>query len=340
MPDAPPTLHQNLRSRRSRPSVFRTARRLVLVQLFAIVVALGGHAGETAACVDDVATAPVATAPGATAPEAQTVGILGASVSAGYGMFIVGPGGDGPGIVAVRLSDAIRPLAPVGSTISDWSTSMFFRDPVSIGKDAVERLAEQSPDVVLAIDFLFWFGYGAVDAQGRPIEDDRQRDELFEAGLSLLRRFEVPIIVGDLPDMRGASRRILSLRQIPEAETLARLNARLRQWAAEHDSVAVVSLEEIRRAELAGPARQTRRRMQADGLHPTFTGLMAILAAAASPLEASGVVRQGTLTAEPPELVADRLTAALLQNVPDPRTSDAAPAASSEPMPQTTSPTP
>ncbi|MGA1016843.1 MAG: hypothetical protein ACO3YY_02470, partial [Phycisphaerales bacterium] len=73
--------------------------------------------------------------------------------------------------------------------------------------------------------------------------------------------------------------------------------------------------------------------------HPTFTGLVAILAAAASPLESLGVVRQGTLTGESSELVARRLTDAL-QAAPNARSSDTAPAASSEPMPQTTSPTP
>lgn len=246
-------------------------------------------------------------------PPSRTVGILGASLSAGFGMHVDGSGGDGPAIVGVRLADLVLALAPRDTVVSDWSTSMFFRSPSSIGPRAVERLAEISPDVILAIDFLFWFAYGEVDAEGAAIRDEAQRERLFESGLALLDAFEAPIVVGDLPDMRGASRRMLSERQVPAPATIARLNARLREWAASRELVTVLPLESIRRRELAASPDEQRRRLQPDRLHPTFEGLVAILAEAAPTLETLLVVVPDSLTAGEPGAVARSLAERVLE---------------------------
>jgi len=244
--------------------------------------------------------------------DGPTIGILGASVSAGFGMFLGGTEDDGPGMVGVRLADVVSAAAPPGAVVSDWSTWLFFRNPVTIGPQAVERLAERSPDVVLAIDFLFWFAYGATDLEGAPIVEERQRHALFERGLELLETFEAPMVVGDLPDMRGADPRMLAERQIPDPPTLARLNARLRQWAATRESVALLPLETIRRTQLAAAPEVVKRRLQSDRLHPTFEGLVAILAAAAPTLEMLRVVVPSMLDSDEPHLVAERLAERIL----------------------------
>ena len=226
-------------------------------------------------------TTPIVSSAGAAdprEPEPWTLGIVGASASAGFGTFIERTGTEGPALQSVDLADLVSTLAPPGTVVSDWSTSMLFHDPCRIAPRALERLLGQRPDAILAIDFLFWFAYGLRDAQGEVIVDERQRDALFEHGLSLLEDLEIPMILGDLPDMRTASGLVLSPRQVPRPETLARLNARLRQWAETRPTVRLVSLESMRRRWLGStPDGRVPRQLQPDRLHPTFEGLVEVL---------------------------------------------------------------
>ena len=219
-----------------------------------------------------------ADAPAPREPDPWTLGIVGASASAGFGAFVQRSGTEGPPVQGVDLADLVSTLAPPGTVVSDWSTSMLFHDPCTIAPRALERLLGQRPDAILAIDFLFWFAYGLRDAQGEVIVDERQRDALFEHGLSLLEDLETPMILGDLPDMRTASDLVLSPRQVPRPETLARLNARLRQWAETRPTVRLVSLEAMRRRWLgSAPDGGIPRQLQPDRLHPTFEGLVEVL---------------------------------------------------------------
>lgn len=240
------------------------------------------------------------------------IAIIGASASAGFGVFVEGPGGDGPGIVDLRLRDLLEAVVePCPVTFSDWSTAMFFRDPIDVGRESVERAMAVEPAAVLAIDYLFWFAYGSHDAEGRPIREESQREALFEIGLANLDRLSAPILVGDLPNAKGASTRILSERQIPAPETLARLNARLEAFAAERPRIRVLRLsEEMRRAKELDAARPPpavgddgtpvpsirRPRLQRDRMHPTFDGLVEI--ARASLLAMREVPAMGTLATE------------------------------------------
>ena len=230
-----------------------------------------------------------------------TLAILGASASAGFGVMVVGPGGDGPGVVGTRLSEIVLAIdEPPPVVVRDWSTASFFTNPLEIGPEAVRRCLDGSPDAILAIDFLFWFAYGAFDAQGERIVDESQRDGLFEVGLSLLDSIDVPILVGDLPDVRGANPRMLSRWQVPSVETLARLNARLRAWAEAKPRVKIFPLAERTRIALEDrgppnsreePAESSEEGvapkqpplpplLQRDRLHPTFEGLVLIAEAA------------------------------------------------------------
>jgi hypothetical protein len=249
-------------------------------------------------------------------PEPWTLGIVGASASAGFGAFVQRSGTEGPPLQGVDLADLVSTLAPPGTVVSDWSTSMLFHDPCTIAPRALERLLGQRPDAILAIDFLFWFAYGLRDAQGEVIVDERQRDALFEHGLSLLEDLEIPMILGDLPDMRSASDLVLSPRQVPRPETLARLNARLRQWAETRPTVRLVSLEAMRRRWLgAAPDGGIPRQLQRDRLHPTFEGLVEVLHASRPALRsfAPTVPLAEALDAMPTEELAALLAARIAE---------------------------
>ena len=238
--------------------------------------------------------------------------ILGASASAGFSVVVNGPGGDGPGIASARLGTVLRAMVdPPPCVVADWSTASFFSDPCTTGPHAVERCIQGEPDAVIAVDFLFWFAYGAFTADGRRISQEADRDALFELGLSLLDQVEAPLLVGDLPDMRGANPRVLNRWSVPEPETLERLNRRLRKWAADRPKVRIFPLAERTREAMtatfggdpaptdppeagqvpestnppesavdsAGPKRPPL--VQRDRLHPTFEGLFDLTAAVA-----------------------------------------------------------
>lgn len=266
-------------------------RRPLAIAAALLAVALGARVAADAAVGRDAASDPAR----------PTIGILGASASAGFGVLVVGPGGDGPGAVGTRLAEIVLAIdEPPPVVVRDWSTASFFTRPLEIGPEAVRRCLDGSPDAILAIDFLFWFAYGAFDSKGQPIADEGQRDELFEVGLALLESIEVPILLGDLPDVRGANPRMLSRWQVPSVETLERLNARLRAWAEPKPHVRIFPLAERTRIALEDrgppkpnapspgpredgdpqPASPLPPLLQRDRLHPTFEGLVLMIEAA------------------------------------------------------------
>ncbi|MGA0871975.1 MAG: hypothetical protein ACO3SJ_03790 [Phycisphaerales bacterium] len=281
-------------------------------------------------------------APFETAPTNRpTIGILGASASAGFGVLVVGPGGDGPGAVGTRLSEIVLAIEePPPVVVRDWSTASFFTRPLEIGPEAVRRCAEGAPDAILAIDFLFWFAYGAFDAKGDRIFEESQRDALFEFGLSLLDSIEVPILVGDLPDVRGANPRMLSRWQVPSVETLERLNARLRAWAEARPHVRIFPLAERTRIALedrgpptnapgtGGPREDPIESgkdsasseppgaplIQRDRLHPTFEGLVLMTDAAIRAMQDVPAFASlgDALDSDDPRPLAERLRARIL----------------------------
>ena len=155
---------------------------------------------------------------------------------------------------------------------------MLFREPAKTGKKQVKLAKRRKADVVMAVDFLFWFAYGFV--WGDPNE---HRPARFEQGLALLDELDVPLVVGDVPDMRGASTRMLKPRQIPTAAMTRRLNERLVEWAKQRENVTLVSLsnlvKELKDDGSALPLASGDLRtppaalLQDDGLHATRLGM-------------------------------------------------------------------
>ena len=181
---------------------------------------------------------PAATSPAAE-PAIARVHVIGASVSGG---FRDGPfsGAKEPGD-SVTLQHVLKAWCGEVAQVSTHPTLQMmamFKDPLDLGQKQIQGAKKAKADYVVAIDFPFWFAYGYF-GEG---DEARQRTERHRKGLELLASLEVPVLVGDLPDMQGAARRMLSPAQIPSPELLARLNQQLVTFVQAHPQLRVVPL--------------------------------------------------------------------------------------------------
>lgn len=228
-----------------------------------------------------VALATLCAAVSAQRPE--RIHVIGASVSGG---FTDGPmtGAPAPNNSVALYRVLRRWCGPAVKVTTHSPTEMcaMFRDPAAVGAREVALARHRRADAVVAIDFLFWFVYGYTSGDA-----ERQREARFERGLELLDRLDVPLIVGDLPDMRGASVRMLKPRQIPSAALLQRVNERLRAWARARGDVQVVGLSALLRElrdqgvvlpRAAGDLRTPPAALlQSDRLHATRLGMATLV---------------------------------------------------------------
>jgi hypothetical protein len=168
----------------------------------------------------------------------ERIHIIGASVSGGFEdgpMFGADQQGDSvtlQHILKLWCGDDVK--VTTHAPMEMWN---LFRKPEEIGEKEVKMAKRREPDVVMAVDFPFWFAYGYV--QG---DETEARSALLEKGLAMLDEFDVPVVIGDLPDMTGAERRMLSPRQIPSADVLKKLNERLAGYAKAKANVTLVGL--------------------------------------------------------------------------------------------------
>ena len=149
------------------------------------------------------------------------IGVLGASVSAGFG-------------AGISLAAVIDKAVKIPHEVVDASSSMVFMDPLQTGKNSVGRLEKKKVTAVIGLDFFFWYAYGTLSTQ--------ERFELLKKGCALAARFKCPFITGDIPDMRDAVGKMLHADQVPSREELRALNKQLREWAAKHPNVRIVPL--------------------------------------------------------------------------------------------------
>ncbi len=212
-------------------------------------------------------------------PATPRVHVIGASLSGGFR--------DGPMTGATERGETVS----MQQLLKAWcgeharATSQpplemmsMFTNPQDIGERQLQAALKAKPDAVVAVDFPFWFAYGIV--QG---DEDAARRARFEQGLALLAQLDVPVIVGDLPDMHGAARRMLSPAQIPSRDVLKALNERLAAFAKEHTNVRLVPIAELTRVmkeqgavlPLAdGPVTTAPGALlQGDKLHPDRLGM-------------------------------------------------------------------
>jgi lysophospholipase L1-like esterase len=247
------------------------------------------------------AGAPVApAAPAARKGEAllERVAVIGASVSAGFGL----------GADTQKLPLNLKRVIDAGliakhAALVDASSEMTFLDALGTSKSAFKALEKDDPTLVVALDYLFWFGYG--ETWG----GEKERLAALELGLKSLEGLACPILLGDFPDMRTAlqvKNPIIQAKAVPDPATLAKLNERLGVWAKEHKNVIVVPVSKLMGALLAGDELRVGPNvwrkgtvsalLQDDGLHPTLEGTTGMwLFAAECLLEAHKDLPRGAL---------------------------------------------
>jgi len=212
-------------------------------------------------------------------PALERIAVVGASASAGWGLR-------GEWGVSLSMEDFVEAtLREPAQRVLGLGDGFFFMDPVMKGPKQIEKAAAIEPTLVVALDFLFWFGYGEVP--------DDYRLRRLDEGLRELDTFECPILVGDLPDMSPATKGtspigpLIFPAQIPAPEVLEQLNERIHAWASERERVVLVPLAAFvertrtaRRLELLGNVWEGdlgERFTQADLLHPTIEGTTVML---------------------------------------------------------------
>jgi|SRR5689334_4563508 len=204
----------------------------------------------------------------------ERVAVIGASVSAGYGL-----GADAQK-TPLNLSRVIEAgLIAKHSPVIDASSEYTFIDALGSSKSAAKALAKADPTLVVALDYLFWFGYGATWGS------EEKRLDALELGLKSLEGLNCTLLLGDFPDMSSATKvkdPILPKAAVPDPATLAKLNERLGVWAKEHANVIVVPVSKLMGALLSGDEMRVGPNLwkkgtvsallQKDGLHPTLEG--------------------------------------------------------------------
>ena len=234
--------------------------------------------------------------------------VIGASASDGFGISVRENGakpGDG---VSVSLADILRVALSAPHTVEAYSSSMAFANPGPILSGEMERALRQSPTVIIGIDYLFWYVYGTRDASGGAMRTRDERLANLERGLAqvdgALAR-GIPVILGDIPDMKAAIGKMLSRAQVPDASTLDAINARIREWAQARPGVRVFGLKEsVMSISTNGSMRAGGTDWNVDDhgplllrdeLHPSFPGLVAVASAVVE--SAATLLPEGSRTA-------------------------------------------
>jgi hypothetical protein len=230
-------------------------------------------------------------APGAArAALLERVVVLGASVSCGFQAETD----------LARALAASRPGRAAGPR--SHADTLLFLAAAEHGPEQVRRAAAEQPTLVVAVDFLFWFGYGSTNAAGGLLVSEAERLALLERGLALLEPLRCPLVVADFPDVSAAvGRGMLVEAQLPAPETLRALSRRVREWARARPDTLVLPLSELVPALVRHePVRIGRHLfaaeadlLQDDLLHPTLEGLVAIAQLVADELVRSGLAQEG-----------------------------------------------
>ena len=297
-------------------------RRKIFLASTSIVacIALSIHARA----IDDVATQSVSAATPPTIPPAPIVAghlydriaVVGASASDGFGVSIradappadstapVDPNGKPtvakkPMPVLLNLSDVLRYATKTttdGTTsqrviMHHYSSGFFFTNPGPIGQGEIYRALKIKPTLVLGLDFLFWYVYGTVTAEGKPMATGADRLSNLELGLEQLDRIVnagIPLVIADIADMHDAIGKMLSENQVPDVQTIGNANTRIMEWVKARPLVKIMPLSQILETlkkggsiDLAGKSwnpAELGALLQDDQLHPTFAGTVVIAA--------------------------------------------------------------
>ena len=211
------------------------------------------------------------------------VAVMGASVSAGFGLSkeleVATP--------LAKLFDAA--LIDPPTETQNLADNLFFLGPFYKGKELTDRAIKSDPTLVVAVDFLFW--YGMYYRHQKPAD----RMAGLERGLKQLERLDCPVVVGDFPDIRRAlkgkhevtGRPVVFPSMIPAEETRAAMNTRVHAWAAKRKNVVLVPLSTFLDDLATGKplvlpqdqafAGKVEEILQVDLLHPKLRGTQALV---------------------------------------------------------------
>lgn len=255
-------------------------------------------------------------------PPAQplSVVVIGASLAGGPDAMLGARASDGSEEFAdLHLyPDVLEHLEPTWE-IENLGDTWLFTQPELLGDEQVETAFDLEADVVLALDFPFWFSYG-----GR--ENAERVDYLREQGLARLEELwdglapeDRPLVlVGHLPDVRDTP--VLSRRQKPDDESLADLNAELDAWIERHENVRLVpfaaKLAQLRAGETATVCASEYQQediatlLLSDKLHPSTRGAALVAAMCLETLDEAGVFMETNVTELDVRALADHLISA------------------------------
>jgi hypothetical protein len=214
-------------------------------------------------------------------PLFQRVVLLGASVTAGFDT--THPFG-GPKTIQNRFSHFIESAIPgPHDPVATQANVLLFMKVREMMEKQIAATVAAKPTLVVGLDSLFWFCYGAD-------MNPEQRVAKLDLGLHLLERIDAPLVVGDLPNASKAVGGILDKTEMPELATLAECNEKIKAWAAGRKNVVLFPLAEIMTQAQADDALsigglswekgKSRDLLQSDELHPSRRGLAALAIAA------------------------------------------------------------
>ncbi len=217
-----------------------------------------------------------------TALKRQRVVVIGASVSGGF-EDPTSKRADGSVNRSFKLDVVLKKVWPRQvARVYNLSNLMLFRDPGAGGRRQIEAAKKLTPDLVVAIDFPFWFGYGFGKASkvGK-VQEDRLAKQ--RKAFQLLDELKCRVLLGDYPDMSGASQRMMPASMVPNSVTLAALNTNLLAYASKRPHVQVASLARFVKRAITKPQTYAYGEgqvvfpkyflLQSDRLHATRLGI-------------------------------------------------------------------
>lgn len=212
-------------------------------------------------------------------PRLTRVAAVGASATHGFfaQTLVEADGRMQPAVM--DLGDALAAVIRTPSRTSTAGSVFFFQAPDRWGPELLEQALATRPTLLVGVDYLFWFGYGATGHRPGTEADAAARRARLDRGLALLEQFGGPVAVGDLPDMSAAIGGMLSARQVPSPEVRTDLNRRIAEWAAERPEVTMVGLSDLMARLQAGErlgVPGTVALLKPDKLHPTADGLLVL----------------------------------------------------------------
>lgn len=253
-------------------------------------------------------------APAAPVSVLDHVVVMGASISAGFntsGMM---------GLPALNLADVLRAMLPDGARVESFADTLLFDEPAARSSRQVTRARKAAPTAIIAVDFPFWWSYGLWF-------DEADRLAALERGLKMLLEARecagapgqppAPILIALLPDTRGLTGpTVPHPLQTPDADTLARCNQRLCEWAQENEGIIIVPLledfnrlrakEKVEIGETSLDPKEVAL-LQPDGLHTTIEGLAFVACRCVESMQAAGLIEPDRVDYRDPAGLARRL---------------------------------